>query len=181
MPTQDITIRAPKFPFTVIPTKYRGRFYRSRLEARWAVFFDVLNLKFEYELEGVELADGTRYLPDFYLPQVKWWVEIKPTVSAFGKQQKPYLFTKYTAQPILMLHGSPAFTSYSGLQLVDGEAEPLEFSLDIHAFDRAFREGYLWADPNYQAMASRPDEPEECFSLRYRAAVEAAGMARFER
>ncbi len=55
---------------TPIPTMYKGVKFRSRLEARYAVLFDALNIKWEYEKEGYELSDGTWYLPDFYLPEV---------------------------------------------------------------------------------------------------------------
>lgn len=55
---QAMTIKA-------IETRYRGYRFRSRLEARWAVFFDALGIEWQYEPEGFELADGTRYLPDF--------------------------------------------------------------------------------------------------------------------
>lgn len=48
-----------------IETIYNGYRFRSRLEARWAVFLDSLGVKYEYEPEGFELPDGTRYLPDF--------------------------------------------------------------------------------------------------------------------
>lgn len=50
-----------------IETRYKGYRFRSRLEARWAVFFDALKIGWEYEPEGYELKDGTRYLPDFKL------------------------------------------------------------------------------------------------------------------
>ena len=48
-----------------IETIYNGYRFRSRLEARWAVFFDALGVDYEYEPEGYELGDGERYLPDF--------------------------------------------------------------------------------------------------------------------
>ena len=60
-----------------IETAYRGYRFRSRLEARWAVFFDALGLKWEYEKEGFHLPGGEMYLPDFYLPESKSWIEIK--------------------------------------------------------------------------------------------------------
>lgn len=60
-----------------IQTQYKGYHFRSRLEARWAVFFDALGLEWEYEPEGFELGDGVYYLPDFYLPKLKAWVEVK--------------------------------------------------------------------------------------------------------
>jgi hypothetical protein len=62
-----------------IETHYNGYSFRSRLEARWAVFFDELNVPYEYEPQGFELSSG-RYLPDFYLPELRCWVEIKPTM-----------------------------------------------------------------------------------------------------
>lgn len=50
-----------------IETKYKGYRFRSRLEARWAVFFDALRLEWEYEKEGYNLGDLGFYLPDFWI------------------------------------------------------------------------------------------------------------------
>lgn len=47
-----------------IETYYNGRKFRSRLEARWAVFLDALGVEYEYEPEGF-VKDGVCYLPDF--------------------------------------------------------------------------------------------------------------------
>jgi hypothetical protein len=44
-----------------IRTKYNGILYRSRTEARWAVFFDSLGIKYLYESEGFDLS-GRWYL-----------------------------------------------------------------------------------------------------------------------
>lgn len=60
-----------------IETVYRGYRFRSRLEARWAVCFDTLDIAYEYEPQGFDLG-GVPYLPDFYLPDLRWWIEIKP-------------------------------------------------------------------------------------------------------
>lgn len=60
-----------------IETVYNGYRFRSRLEARWAVFFDALGIKYEYEKEGYDLGDAGWYLPDFWLPDDELWVEIK--------------------------------------------------------------------------------------------------------
>ena len=48
-----------------IETLYNGYRFRSRLEARWAVFFDSLGVMYEYEPEGFSLPGGGSYLPDF--------------------------------------------------------------------------------------------------------------------
>jgi len=52
-----------------IETHYSGYRFRSRLEARWAVFFEAAEIQYLYELEGFESNNGERYLPDFYLPE----------------------------------------------------------------------------------------------------------------
>ena len=52
---------------TAIQTQYHGYLFRSRLEARWAVFFDACGVKYEYEPEGYDLGGGLMYLPDFLL------------------------------------------------------------------------------------------------------------------
>ena len=62
-----------------IPTRYKGYHFRSRLEARWAVFFDALGIEYRYEPEGYQIENGTRYLPDFYLPKFETWCEVKPS------------------------------------------------------------------------------------------------------
>lgn len=62
-----------------IQTKYNGYHFRSRLEARWAVFFDTLKIPYQYELEGFDLGIAW-YLPDFYLSEWGIWIEIKPTL-----------------------------------------------------------------------------------------------------
>lgn len=60
-----------------IQTRYAGCHFRSRLEARWAVFFDAIGIEWLYEPEGYETPHG-RYLPDFVLPGLGLVVEVKP-------------------------------------------------------------------------------------------------------
>lgn len=61
-----------------LETHWNGWLFRSRLEARWAVFLHTLGLAFEYEPEGYDLGEAGWYLPDFYLPESGLWLEIKP-------------------------------------------------------------------------------------------------------
>lgn len=50
-----------------IQTRYAGCLFRSRIEARWAVFFDQLKIPWRYEPEGYDLGEQGWYLPDFLL------------------------------------------------------------------------------------------------------------------
>lgn len=60
-----------------IDTEYKGYFFRSRLEARWAVFFEKMGWFWRYEVEGFKLPSGN-YLPDFYFPDIDVYAEVKP-------------------------------------------------------------------------------------------------------
>lgn len=51
--------------------------FRSTLEFRWAMAFELLKIDWYYEPNRFPLPNGM-YLPDFYLPEIGW-VEIKPT------------------------------------------------------------------------------------------------------
>ncbi len=64
-----------------IQTRYKGYNFRSRLEARWAVFFDHIGIAWEYEVDGFTDGRGFSYLPDFCLPKSKTWVEVKGDLS----------------------------------------------------------------------------------------------------
>lgn len=60
-----------------IQTTYNGRCFRSRGEARFAVFCDACQLRYVYEAEGFWLEEAGKYLPDFLLPGLNLWFEVK--------------------------------------------------------------------------------------------------------
>lgn len=61
------------------PTNYNGTLFRSVLEATWAANLDHLGIRWDYEPEMFTLPSGTRYLPDFRLPELGIWLEVKGT------------------------------------------------------------------------------------------------------
>ncbi len=65
--------------FKAHPTRYKGRQYRSRLEARWAAWFDLMGWSVEYEP-----FDLSGWVPDFLIRGngVQVLVEVKP-IEAF--------------------------------------------------------------------------------------------------
>jgi hypothetical protein len=116
-----------------IETDYKGYRFRSRLEARWAVFFDALGLRWEYEPEGFELPSG-RYLPDFFVrmpathgatkrhPGAGYWVEVKgedPTQRELTLLQQLSVGTKHHAHLVV---GPPDTTAPVWHCRNDGEA-----------------------------------------------------------
>ncbi|MBA3474287.1 MAG: hypothetical protein H0T57_13855 [Rubrobacter sp.] len=77
-----------------IETRYNGYRFRSRLEARWAVFFDTLGITYEYEPEGYDLGEAGWYLPDFWLPEHKCWLEVKGVSLSISEAQKDSEYAK---------------------------------------------------------------------------------------
>lgn len=89
-----------------IETRYNGYLFRSRTEARWAIFFDAIGLKYDYEPGGFSLSSGN-YLPDFYLPEQKIWVEIKGKTQTEHEWELAKDLSQYTKDPVMMIIGAP--------------------------------------------------------------------------
>lgn len=87
-----------------IETAYKGYRFRSRLEARWAVFFDTLDVRWEYEKEGYRLPSGN-YLPDFWLPKIKTWVETKGKLPSKREQKLASELAEGTKSRVILIHG----------------------------------------------------------------------------
>lgn len=84
-------MQTTRFGLKSLPTYYKGITFRSRLEARWAIVFDELGIKWQYEPEAIEIeanhfsdpynSKTFAYLPDFYLPEFGCIVEVKGDLS----------------------------------------------------------------------------------------------------
>lgn len=103
-----------------IETLFSGYRFRSRLEARWATFFDALGIQWEYEKEGYDLGDAGWYLPDFWLPQVKMWAEVKPGPFSEAEKAKAEALAKATGHDLLRLIGIPSTDEISSVTLWPG-------------------------------------------------------------
>ena len=96
-----------------IDTFYKGYKFRSRLEARWAVFSDTLGVEYIYEPEGYKLSCGW-YLPDFWYPlgrvhknDIGYFVEIKPTYPKSIEIKKAVSLSENTKHCVVFLIGNP--------------------------------------------------------------------------
>lgn len=86
-----------------IDTYYNRNYFRSRLEARWAVCFDTLGVQWEYEPQKFVLEGGSIYMPDFYFPKYDLFAEVKPF------PQDDVRWKLFDRQLVLMF-GNPHFT-----------------------------------------------------------------------
>ena len=174
-----------------IQTKYKGYKFRSRLESRWAVFFDALDIKWQYEPDGYELDGGVRYLPDFFLPLApnKWcaldkypgagyWIEVKggkPTAAEVDKMKELCLVSRHHGY---MVYGVP------------GEFAPIRCNMEKDVvFSTEQKNAYSFITANLPELTAADslyfsafidgctpyDEPPDVAS-----AINAAKSARFE-
>jgi hypothetical protein len=124
-----------------LETYYNGYKFRSRLEARWAVFFTELRIIFEYEKEGYNLGDNGCYLPDFWLPEFKLWVEVKPATIGIKYFKKDYLrcesLRDLTTFPVLLCYGAPKerWNILLVCDLTDGSGGTSEFNATFYSRD----------------------------------------------
>lgn len=89
-----------------IETRYDGILFRSRTEARWAVFFNTIGFRYEYEKEGYALKSGW-YLPDFYLPDIGYWLEVKGEEPTAEEVCRCGFLFEATGKPVLIAPGAP--------------------------------------------------------------------------
>ena len=134
-----------------IQTRYKGYHFRSRLEARWAVYFDAIGWKWLYEPEGFSLGDGDFYLPDFLLPDCNLWVEVKaekPDENELRKAEK--LATQGNTSVVFAVGLPNAHELSMGLNGFSAGHEYTDnlASLDSYCFSKWRRHGVLlYADP----------------------------------
>lgn len=71
-----------------------NQFFRSSWEANIARFLNFLDIKWIYEPERIPLANGTTYLPDFFLPDLQCYFEVKGWFKNVQWQEKVKLFSR---------------------------------------------------------------------------------------
>lgn len=101
-----------------IPTEYAGVRFRSRLEARWAVYFDAIGVKWQYEREGYQLPSGW-HIPDFYLSVEHVWVSVK-FKAGYSKDDvlKCRDLCESTGEMVIMTDGPPSLAGHEYFQCV---------------------------------------------------------------
>jgi hypothetical protein len=180
-----------------IETIYNGYRFRSRLEARWAVFFDAMNIQWEYEPEGFVLSNGEKYLPDFYLPTFNggMYVEVKHEGGDFSKA---LMFAKDAGTLVWLAEGMPDLKEYNIACSCERTDEwiPHEESQDvllvsgIPNFSKAYTENRMYWFPEFCCSTTGAIPPDMiwddienqpfCWAEDLLNAVKQARSARFE-
>lgn len=129
-----------------IETEYNGYRFRSRLEARWAVFFDRLGIEWDYEKEGYDM-EGIRYLPDFWLPEYDCFVEIKGQEPTREETKKALLLS--------LLSGKKVYIFCSNTRLPD-----IRDIVDEYTYERAhYKNAYQFDTSDIYLIGNNISKP----------------------
>lgn len=138
-----------------INTIYKDYLFRSRLEARWAIFFDEIGLVWEYEKEGFELFNGEKYLPDFYFPQLKFYGEIKSDDFILDKRHEK--FVKESFMPLVIFDGLPWKCNYDMYFILAGD-DIFDHTIDLK-FNINPKEFGCTIEKNYYSVSKKNVNP----------------------
>lgn len=177
-----------------IETRYKGYRFRSRLEARWAVFFDALGLSWEYEPEGYVLADNQHYLPDFRIKDCGMFVEVKGERPDDTEVRRCAMLADQTGKATLLVHGLPGenpadlfcwdLTDSSGGSFQDRVTfiwpASCEAEVFTHSDTRVDRDRDLFLGGNFDNPVNARHSPFSALNHPQMFAVNAARSARFE-
>ena len=180
-----ITIKA-------IETEYKGFRFRSRLEARWAVFFDACGFKWEYEPEGYEI-DGVQYLPDFRLYDVErrsydeedaarpFFVEVKGEYDDESEYKIVMLSEHYPVYVVRQIPYADSIWGVFSTMYDDYMEEPMFFSYNY--IDKDNYPAGLFVNKNGHPMIAGPDHLDDLDNVDWnktKVALLKARSARFE-
>ncbi len=97
----------------ILPSEFEGVLYRSRMEARWAVFMRACGVPFEYEIEGFDCGNGLLYLPDFFLPFQDAFMEVKSPVAGPAEWEKIRSLSQRIQKPFFVFVQNPFAPTWS--------------------------------------------------------------------
>ncbi len=163
-----------------IETQYKGYRFRSRVEARWAVYFDADGIEWEYEKEGYTLPEVGRYLPDFWLPRVKMFAEVKAEKFSRIEGGRCYALARHSGYPVLMLDGPPDYRSYYAIEDSDGRV-----NVECDYIVSTGGEGYYESESRFfcstgAAAWPTPGREDWITAAIHSHAIDASRSARFE-
>jgi hypothetical protein len=146
------------------PAVYRGVSYRSKLRARWAAFLDALGIAHVYEPRSFLIGRSIRYTPDFWLPELKAWLDVQPDDTAIRDAQRwraEELAKQRPSERVWIANGAPRRGEWHVEQLAGGGPKIARAMLLI---DAVAPEGRVWmcgaADETSDRLVFDPIEKE---------------------
>lgn len=110
-----------------IKNKYKGVEMRSKLESKVAMFLDALGILWIYEPKTFRLSNHFSYKPDFYLPKLKIWIEVKGLIEDHNRKISK-IFVRDNKQALVLISSNSML--WYGLWKEDDNNEVFE-DLDV--------------------------------------------------
>jgi len=146
--------------------------FHSILEAQWAVFFDAMGIKYEYEKEVFQFEEHI-FIPDFWLPQVSMWADVKPNRFTDVETLKCQKVANKTGKRCLLLEGAPDFRSYWGIASENEDDDYCDWDTDY-----LLTSEYLHSESRFYcstgASREKPFTDKDMFGSDYITAVKEA-------
>ena len=165
----------------IIQTLYKHTYFRSRTEARWAVFFDCLQINWLYEEEGVILDGNVFYLPDFYLPVFEngMYVEVKGKFTDEEKKLCEKLCLE-SGKNILLAEGTPTIREYEYL-VKNIKEKSVDWFYGLPNANKAIIENRMFSNTGLSDLTFKiRDQNLSQIDIDYLKAIVSARSARFE-
>jgi hypothetical protein len=94
---------------------YNGVNYKSKLEGKWAAYFNYLGVGFGYEVEDGFPTTAGIYCPDFFIYKTGWFIEVKASPDLLTEREKEKIGYFETHLPewangIIIVYGNPENT-----------------------------------------------------------------------
>lgn len=86
--------------------RYAGYEMRSHSETRWAAMMDSMGVTWIYEPQVVGTRHGG-YMPDFFLPEVGMFIEVKGPAPTRIEREKAFDAQAATGYPVVFAYGRP--------------------------------------------------------------------------
>ena len=154
------------------PTLYKGTWYDSRTEAKYALAWDLLGIRYKTEEEKFVDYEGRGFIPDFFLPDFGLWVEVASSDPGSQARKKPrcQALADTTGQPVLLTMGFPGHEAT--YPLLDG------FGFHLPHPHRLNPETVAAHFPNLLRLKAVDQEMvQRCFATARKASFESAGVS----
>lgn len=87
--------------------EYKGEMYHSATEAAYAAYWDLINFSYIHWPETFVFPSGRWYTPDFYLPEVDAYVEVKNGADISSGAILVSYLGLLTAKTAILVDGKP--------------------------------------------------------------------------
>jgi len=108
-----------------LATVYRGNHFKSRLEARTAVFLDSLGVSWQYEGVTISYVNKAKtYTVDFHLPEVPIYLEIKPSYPTDEEIEKATYLCRHQRRDVAIVYNTLFAPPFKRTRTLDVHQEP---------------------------------------------------------